>query len=170
VAWEQEAMQAEALGLRVVRLRIGMVLEKDGGALPRMLLPFRFFLGGPVGPGSQWVSWIHRHDVIALIHWALANSTINGPVNAVAPRAVTMREFCRTLGSVIGRPSWLPVPAIALRAGLGELATLLTTGQRVEPSAALCHGFVFRYPDLEPALKAILVQSAPSAQTVGAAV
>jgi uncharacterized protein (TIGR01777 family) len=135
-----------------------------------MLLPFRFFLGGPVAPGSQWVSWIHRYDVIALIHWALTDSTISGPVNAVAPRAVTMREFCQTLGSVIGRPSWLPVPTFALQAGLGELSTLLTTGQWVEPSAALCHGFVFRYPDLEPALKAILVRSTPSVQTVGAAV
>lgn len=155
VAWEQEAMQAEAFGMRVVRLRIGMVLGEDGGALPRMLLPFRFFLGGPVRPGHQWVSWIHRHDLVMLIHWALTNPMISGPVNAVAPGAVTMREFCRTLGQVLGCPSWLPVPEFALRLGLGELATLLTTGQRVEPTVALRGGFTFRYPDLEPALQAI---------------
>lgn len=155
VDWEQEVMQAEALGLRVVRLRIGMVLGNDGGALPRMLLPFRFFLGGPVLPGHQWVSWIHRQDLIGLVHWTLAHPTFSGPVNAVAPGAVTMREFCRTLGRVLGRPSWLPVPELALRLALGELATLLTTGQRVEPAIALRGGFVFQYASLEPALKGI---------------
>jgi uncharacterized protein (TIGR01777 family) len=156
VAWEQEAIQAEALGLRVVRLRIGLVLGEDGGALPRMALPFRFFLGGPIFPSSQWVSWIHRQDLIGLIHWALTNPKVSGPVNAVAPGAVTMREFCRTLGHVLGRPSWLPVPEFALRLALGELATLLTTGQRVEPAVALREGCPFQYPRLEQALWEIL--------------
>lgn len=155
VAWEREAVQAEAFGLRVVRLRSGMVLGEDGGALPRMLTPFRFFLGGPISPGNQWVSWIHRHDLIGLIHWALINPKVSGPVNGTAPEAVTMREFCRTLGHVMGRPSWFPVPEFALRLALGELASLMTTGQRVEPSAALRGGFVFRYPNLEQALQAI---------------
>jgi len=155
VAWEHEAVQAEAFSLRVVRLRSGMVLGSDGGALPRMLMPFRFFLGGPVSPGDQWVSWIHRQDVIGLIHWVLKNPTVSGPVNGTAPGAVTMREFCRTLGRVMGRPSWLPVPEFALGLALGELATLLTTGQRVEPTVALRGGYVFRYPALEPALQAI---------------
>ena len=156
VAWEREAIQAETLGLRVVRLRIGLVMGEDGGALPRMMLPFRFFLGGPISPGSQWVSWIHRQDLIGLIRWALTNPKVSGPVNAVAPGAVTMREFCRTLGQVLGRPSWLPVPEIALRLGLGELAMLLTTGQRVEPAAALREGHTFQYPRLEQVLREIL--------------
>jgi len=156
VDWEQEASGAEALGLRVVRLRIGLVLGEDGGALPRIVFPFRLFLGGPISPGSQWVSWIHRQDLIGLVQWALAHSTISGAVNGVAPGAVTMREFCRTLGRVLGRPSWLPVPELALRLMLGELSTLLTTGQRVEPSKALHEGFVFQYPSLEPALRGIL--------------
>ncbi len=154
--WEKEAVQAEASGVRVVRLRIGMVLEKDGGALPRMLPPFRFFLGGPILPGDQWLSWIHRHDLIGLIRWALADARISGPVNGVAPGAVTMKEFCRTLGRVIGRPSWLPVPGFVLRLALGGSSTLLTTGQRVEPAAAVGGGYVFRYPTLGPALHAIL--------------
>ncbi|HEV8540211.1 MAG TPA: TIGR01777 family oxidoreductase [Nitrospiraceae bacterium] len=156
VDWEQEARQAEALGLRVVRLRIGIVLDKDGGVLLRMVPPFRYFLGGPISPGHQWISWIHRQDLIGLVHWALDHPTISGAVNAVAPGAVTMREFCRTLGHVLGRPSWLPVPELVLRLMLGELAMLMTTGQRVEPAIALREGFVFQYSSLEPALKGIL--------------
>jgi uncharacterized protein (TIGR01777 family) len=156
VAWEQEAMMAETLGLRVVRLRIGMVLGQDGGALPRMLLPFRLFLGGPIAPGDQWISWIHRRDVVGLIRWALGNPAVSGAMNAVAPGAVTMRDFCHMLGRVMHRPSWLPVPELAIRLGLGELGTLLTTGQRVNPTVALREGYVFHYSTLEPALQAIL--------------
>jgi uncharacterized protein (TIGR01777 family) len=158
VAWERETGQVQVPDARVVQLRIGMVLEKDGGALPRMLPPFRAFLGGPISPGSQWVSWIHRQDVIGMIQWLLAHPSIAGPVNAVAPGAVTMREFCRTLGQVLHRPSWLPVPELALRVALGELGTLLTTGQRVEPKAALQSGYGFRYPALKPALQDILMK------------
>ena len=156
VAWEQEAMAAEAIGLRVVRLRIGIVLALDGGALPRMALPFRFFLGGPVGSGTQWISWIHREDLLGLIRWALTNPAISGPVNGVAPGAVAMRDFCRTLGEALNRPCWFPVPEFVLRLALGEMAVLLTTGQRVEPTVALRGGYVFRYPALKPALEAIV--------------
>jgi len=155
-AWEAEAAKAEYLGLRVVRMRFGMVLGPDGGALPRMLLPFRWFLGGPVMPGDQWVSWIHRQDLLDLIRWAVMTPQVSGPVNGVAPGAVTMTEFCRTLGRVLRRPSWIPVPSFALRVAMGELSTLMTTGQRVEPAVALRDGFRFRYPDLTTALEQIL--------------
>jgi len=154
--WETAALEAAAFGTRVVTLRTGMVLEQDGGALPKMLLPFRLFAGGPIMPGTQWVSWIHRRDHIGLIQWALTTEAVSGPVNAVAPGAVTMKTFCEELGQVLRRPSWLPVPGFALEAALGELGTLMTTGQRVSPVKALAGGYQFQYPMLEPALRAIL--------------
>lgn len=156
--WEAAALAAAALGIRVVTLRTGMVLEQDGGALPKMLLPFRLFAGGPIMPGTQWVSWIHRRDHVGLILWALATASVSGPVNAVAPGAVTMRTFSDVLGQVLRRPSWLPMPGIALVAALGELGTLMTTGQRVSPVKALAGGYQFQYPLLEPALRAILTK------------
>ncbi len=156
LAWEAEALRAAESGARVIILRTGMVLEQDGGALPKMLLPFRVFAGGPIMPGSQWVSWIHRSDHISLIHWALTTATVSGPINAVAPEPVTMKTFCEVLGRVLHRPSWLPVPSFALNMLLGELATLMTTGQRVIPAKAIAGGYTFQYPTLEPALRAIL--------------
>jgi hypothetical protein len=158
LAWEAEALRAAEVGVRVVLLRTGMVLEQDGGALPKMLLPFRLFAGGPIMPGTQWVSWIHRRDHIGLIQWALTATNVSGPVNAVAPEAVTMKQFCNSIGRVLHRPSWLPVPGFALHLALGELGTLMTTGQRVNPAKALAGGYVFRYPTLEPALRAILTK------------
>ena len=158
LAWEAEALRAGGFGTRVVLLRTGMVLEKDGGALPKMLLPFRLFAGGPVMPGTQWVSWIHRQDLVGLIRWALANETVSGPINAVAPSPVTMAEFSKTLGKVLHRPSWFPVPEFVLRFALGELGSLMTTGQRVSPTKALTGGYAFNYPMLEPALRAILTK------------
>jgi uncharacterized protein (TIGR01777 family) len=157
-AWETEALRAGQSGTRVVLLRTGMVLEQDGGALPKMLLPFRLFAGGPVLPGTQWVSWIHRIDLIGLINWAITTPTVSGSVNAVAPESVTMKTFCATVGKVLHRPSWFPVPGLALRLALGELGTLMTTGQRVDPAKALAGGYVFRYPTLEPALRAIVAK------------
>ena len=156
LAWEAEALRAAEFGARVVTLRTGMVLEQDGGALPKMLFPFRLFAGGPIMPGSQWVSWIHRRDHIGLIQWALSTTTVSGPINAVAPEPVTMHTFCETLGRVLHRPSWLPVPGIALNILLGELGTLMTTGQRVIPAKAMAGGYAFHYPTLEPALRAVL--------------
>ena len=157
-AWEAEALRAAEFGVRVVMLRTGMVLERDGGALPKMLLPFRFFAGGPIMPGTQWVSWIHRRDHIGLIQWALTTPCIFGPLNAVAPEPVTMNRFCQVLGRVLHRPSWLPVPGFALQMALGELGTLMTTGQRVNPAKALSGGYAFHYPTLEPALRAIMAK------------
>ena len=156
--WESEAFRAAELNMRVVVLRTGMVLDQDGGALPKMLLPFRLFAGGPIMPGTQWVSWIHRRDHIGLIQWLLATPGVEGPINLVAPDAVTMNRFCDVLGRVLHRPSWLPVPGFALEGALGELGTLLTTGQRVNPAKALSGGYVFHYPTLEPALRAILAK------------
>jgi len=156
LAWEAEALRAAEFDVRVVTLRTGMVLEQDGGALPKMLLPFRFFAGGPIMPGTQWVSWIHRRDHIGLIQWILVTPDISGPINAVAPEAVTMNRFCEVLGRILHRPSWLPVPGFALRMALGELGTLMTTGQRVTPAKALSGGYLFHYSTLEPALRAIL--------------
>lgn len=158
LAWEAEALRAAEVGVRVVLLRTGMVLEQDGGALPKMLVPFRLFAGGPIMPGTQWVSWIHRRDHIGLIQWALTATNVSGPVNAVAPEAVTMKQFCNSIGRVLHRPSWLPVPGFALHLALGELGTLMTTGQRVNPAKALAGGYVFHYPTLEPALRAILTK------------
>ena len=159
LAWEAEALRAAEFGVRVVMLRTGMVLEQDGGALPKMLLPFRFFAGGPIMPGTQWVSWIHRRDHIGLIKWALTTPSVSGPVNAVAPEAVTMKQFCSSIGRVLHRPSWLPVPGFALQMALGELGTIMTSGQRVNPAKALSGGYAFHYPTLEPALREIMAKA-----------
>ncbi len=155
-AWEAEAQRAEAFGVRVVRVRIGIVLGPDGGALSKMVPPFRLGIGGPLGSGRQWMSWIHRDDLIGLIEWALTQPTLSGPVNATAPYPLTMRHFARELGRALNRPSWAPVPSIALRVLLGEMADLLLTGQRVLPQAALNAGYQFTYPQLPEALHASL--------------
>ena len=151
-AWEAEARRAETLGVRVVRMRLGVVLAEGGGALAKMVPPFQGFLGGPLGSGRQWVSWVSRDDVIGLIQWALAQEQVQGAINATAPEPVTMRGFCRELGRALRRPSWLPAPAPAVRLLLGEMAEMLLTGQRVLPSAALAKGYAFRFPRLPDAL------------------
>lgn len=153
-AWEREAQRAEASGTRVVRLRLGIVLAADGGALARMLPAFRAFVGGPVGHGRQWMSWIHRDDATGLVLDALENAGYTGAVNATAPQAVRNRDFARALGRTLARPAWLPAPAAALRLVLGEMADMLLTGQRVLPQAAERLGYHWRYRELEPALRA----------------
>jgi uncharacterized protein (TIGR01777 family) len=155
-AWEDAADRATAHGVRVVRLRIGVVLGADGGALAKMVPPFRLFLGGPIGSGRQWMSWIHRDDLIGLTGWALTNSAVRGPINATAPTPVTMREFARRVGQVLHRPSWAPVPGAVVKLLLGEVAEVLLTGQRVMPEAALRLGYRFQYRDLTAALEACL--------------
>ena len=154
--WEAEARKAERAGTRVVLLRTGLVLEKVGGALPRMMMPFRLFVGGPLGSGRQYISWIHRLDVIEMIRWIIDTPAVSGPVNATAPHPVTSREFARALGRAIRRPSFIPAPAFALRLIVGEMADpLLLTGQRVIPAVAQAHGYHFRYPEIDIAMRGI---------------
>ncbi len=154
--WEQEARAAEKLGVRVVMLRTGIVLEKDGGALKKFLLPFKFFVGGPLGSGQQWLPWVHRDDVVRAMIFALQNPSLWGPVNLAAPDTVTMEGFCSALGRAMGRPSWAPVPAILLRLLLGEMAGMVLTGQRVIPKKLEEAGYTFLHPKLDEALTAVL--------------
>ena len=154
--WEAQAKRAESAGTRVVLLRTGVVLEKSGGALPRMMTPFRFMVGGPLGSGRQYISWIHRLDVIEMIRWIVETPAVTGPVNATAPHPVTSREFARTLGHSLRRPSLMPVPAFALKLVLGEMAgPMILEGQRAIPAKALAHGYHFRYPEIDIAMRGI---------------
>jgi uncharacterized protein (TIGR01777 family) len=150
--WEAAAVLAEAHGTRVARLRIGIVLAREGGALPRMALPFRFGAGGRLGDGRQWFPWIHIDDLVALTLAILDDDRICGPVNASAPEPVRNAELTRTLARVLHRPAPFPVPAFALRLALGELADELLGSRRVIPARALAHGFAFAHADLEAAL------------------
>jgi uncharacterized protein (TIGR01777 family) len=133
-----------------------VVLAREGGALPKMLSPFRLFAGGPVGSGRQWLSWIHVADQVEAIRFLLDHPTATGPFNLTAPQPVTNREFSRTVGRLLRRPSFLPAPALALRLALGEMAEMLLTGQRAVPRRLEGLGFLFRFPTLEAALKDLL--------------
>jgi uncharacterized protein (TIGR01777 family) len=156
VAWEREAQAAERLGMRVVRVRTGVVLDRNGGALEKMLPFFRAGVGGPVAGGRQWTPWIHLDDLVGLYLAALDGDDWSGPVNGVAPAPATNRELSRALGRVLRRPAILPVPALALRALYGEMEQIVTTGQRAIARRALAHGYAYRHPELEPALLAAL--------------
>jgi uncharacterized protein len=156
LAWEQEANRAKDLGMRVVNVRTGVVLDGDGGALAKMLPPFRLGIGGPVAGGRQYVSWIHREDLVGLMRTALEREDWSGPFNATAPNPVTNAQLSRTLGRVLHRPALLPVPGLALRALYGEMAEVVTKGARVVPAKALVLGYEFRHPQLEDALRAAL--------------
>ncbi|MEO8461203.1 MAG: TIGR01777 family oxidoreductase [Dokdonella sp.] len=155
-AWEAEALKAEALDVRVCCLRTGIVLGADGGALAKMLLPFRLGLGGPMGDGRQWMSWIARDDLVALIRWLMETSTAHGAFNGTSPRPVTNAEFAQALGRALHRPALLRTPAFALRLLFGEMADLLVRGQRVLPRRAIAQGFAFQYPGLTSALSALI--------------
>jgi len=150
--WEHEASKAEELGVRVVRLRIGLVLGDEGGVLGKMLPAFRMFAGGPVGPGGQVMPWVHVDDTVGLILFALDNEQAKGAINVTAPAPVTMDEFARELGRALGRPSLLRVPSFAIKAMLGEAATPVLTGQRALPREAGRLGYQFRFPALPGAL------------------
>ncbi len=154
--WENEAKLLETLGVRVVFVRIGIVLGRGGGALAKMLPPFRMGVGGRLSHGKQWMSWIHREDLTRLMVWALENEEVRGAVNGTAPGAVTNVQFTSVLGGVLRRPAVFPVPEFALKLVFGEMARVLLESQRVKPEVAEEKGFVFKYPDLEPALRDLL--------------
>jgi uncharacterized protein (TIGR01777 family) len=152
--WEAEARRAEQLGVRVVLLRTAMVLSPAGGALAKMLPFFRLGVGGPVAGGRQYVPWIHLDDAVGIILFCLDTATAAGPINVTVPEPVTNRDFSRTLGRVLRRPAFWPVPALAVKALYGEMATIVTTGQRALPGRLTELGYSFRYPELEGALRA----------------
>jgi uncharacterized protein len=154
--WEAEAMRAVGARTRVVCIRTGLVLERDGGALPQMLPPFRLFAGGPVGSGRQYWPWIHRQDWIDLVTLAIQTPSVSGPLNATAPQPVPNKEFAKALGRAMHRPAFIPAPEFALRLLLGEMAdALLLSGQRAVPAKAERLGFKFTYPRLGAALDAL---------------
>lgn len=156
VEWERAARAATDHGVRVVLLRFGIILDPSGGALAKLLTPFKLFVGGPVGSGRQVMSWIHGDDVVGLILFALDTAAANGPLNVTAPAPVTNRQFGHALGRVLHRPSFLPTPAFALRLMLGESAHIVTTGQRVLPRQAQELGYRFQFAQLDAALRDLL--------------
>jgi uncharacterized protein len=157
-AWEAEAEKVQAAGTRLVILRTGIVLGL-GGAISKMLLPFRMFAGGPIGSGRQWFSWIHREDMVSLLLQALTQTDMAGVYNATAPAPVRMAELSQILGQVMNRPSWLPVPNFALEALLGDGATVVLDGQQVLPKRTEASGFKFAYATVKPALEEVVRQS-----------
>ena len=156
--WETEAEKVKQTGTRLVIIRLGIVLGK-GGALGKMLPIFQIFAGGTIGSGQQWVSWVHRDDVVNLIMLALQQPQVEGILNATAPKPVRMNEFCQTLGEVLHRPSWLPVPSFAIEVLLGEAAKVVLEGQEVLPKKTLSSGFEYKFPTLKPAIEEILSHS-----------
>ncbi|WP_459927570.1 TIGR01777 family oxidoreductase [Desulfosporosinus burensis] len=149
--WENEAYKVQNGLTRVITIRIGVVLGNEG-ALNRMALPFKFYLGGPLGKGNQWLSWIHIQDLTSMIRFIIEHQELAGSINAVAPNPVRMRDFSKILGKVLNRPSWLPVPEIVLKIALGQMAEMLLHGQRAVPKIILSTDFIYRFPRLKEAL------------------
>ncbi|TVP79443.1 TIGR01777 family oxidoreductase [Thioalkalivibrio sp.] len=154
--WENEALKAEALGVRVCLVRTGVVLDRDGGALAKMLLPFKLGTGGRLGSGEHYFPWIHRADIVGIYQWLVENEQASGAYNASAPKPVTNAEFTRALGRALKRPTLLPMPEPVLRLLFGEMSELLLVSNRMMPKRLLDEGFEFRYPELKQALHAIL--------------
>jgi uncharacterized protein len=153
IAWENAALQAQTVGVRTVRVRTGVVLDKEGGALKQMMTPFKMFIGGPVGMGGrQYVSWIHHEDMVGLLLLALDQPQCQGPLNATAPHPVTNKDFSKALGHALHRPSFLPTPKLMLRLALGKVAAVVTTGQRVLPKKALKLGYAYKFSEIEAAM------------------
>ncbi len=163
LAWEAEAVKAEALGVRVCCLRTGIVLAADGGALAKMLLPFKLGLGGPMGDGKQWMSWITRRDLVRMIRWLAETDSASGAYNGTAPNPVTNAEFADALANALHRPSIIRTPALALKLLFGDMADMLLTGQRVIPERACSNGFRFDHPELTEAISATLSPAASRA-------
>ena len=155
VAWEREAVRAVEAGVRVVLVRTGIVLARDGGALPQMAMPVKFFAGGPIGGGRHWIPWIHIDDEVGLLTLALDRETVSGPMNASAPEPARQRDFVKALAKALSRPAVLPTPAFPLRIAMGEMAALALEGQRAVPAVALAAGYEFIHPELEAALRAV---------------
>ena len=158
MSWEAQAERAAGLGMRVVRVRTGVVLDRTGGALAKMLLPFQLGIGGPVAGGRQYLPWIHAEDVVGIFMTALGDERWEGAVNAGAPVPVTNREFSHALGRALHRPAVLPVPGLALRALYGEMAQIVTSGVRAVPAKPLMLGFSYAHPELDEALRAALAR------------
>jgi len=160
--WEAESDAATAFGARVVLLRFGVILARGGGALPRMVLPFRLGAGGPIGSGKQWMSWIALEDAVSIIYFALRTNSAKGPVNAVAPSPVRNADFAQVLGRVLHRPAFVRTPSFVLRLALGEVAdALLLSSQRAIPESLGRLGYEFKYPELRPALESVLKRARP---------
>lgn len=156
VDWESSTAAVEEVGVRRPILRTGVVLSTQGGMLPRVLLPYRLFVGGPFGSGRQWWSWIHIEDLVRAIRFVVEHSEAHGPINVVAPESAQNSTFGKTVARVLGRPHYFPVPAIAMRAALGEVAALVLEGRYVVPERLQAMGFDFRFPTLEAALRDLL--------------
>ncbi len=156
--WEAEAFKAASKGVRVAVTRFGIVLGKHGGALQQMLLPFKFFVGGPVGSGRQWMPWIHIQDLCRAMLFVAEKEEISGPVNFCSPEPVRNRDLAKAIGKVLHRPWFIPAPAFMLKLVLGEFGSVILEGQRAVPSVLLRHGFVFKYPRIEDALRDLLVE------------
>lgn len=154
--WEKTAAQAENETVRTTYMRFGVILGKDAGALPPMILPYKLFAGGTVGTGRQWVSWVHVEDVARAISFAIQNKDLQGPINVTAPSPTRMADFGKTIGTVLHRPHWLPVPSIMMKMALGKKSALVLEGQHVLPKKLLDNGFEFHYPTLEAALENLL--------------
>ena len=154
--WEMKAAGLETHGIRTSFMRFGVVLGREGGALPLMALPYKLFVGGTMGSGKQWVSWVHVLDVARAITFAIGNDNIRGPVNVTSPSPMKMRDFGKTIGSVLHRPHWLPVPSFAMKWVLGQKSALVLEGQHVKPQVLMINGFDFLFPTLESALKDLL--------------
>jgi uncharacterized protein (TIGR01777 family) len=154
--WEEEAKHAEELGIRTVLARFGVILDKNEGALPKIVLPYKLLAGGTVGSGEQWLSWVHIADVVGMIQFAIDHPTIEGPINVVSPTPIKMRDFGKTIAKVLRRPHWIPAPSLALKVLLGEMSILVLEGQKALPEKAEKNGYPFTHSFLDEALTNIL--------------
>lgn len=152
-AWEDSVAPITNMGVRLVRIRTGVVLSLDGGALPKMALPFKLFAGGPIGSGKQWLPWVHLNDTVAAIQYLMETKAASGPYNLTAPNPLTNAQFGHVLGKVLGRPAFMPTPALAMKLIFGEMSTVLLDGQRAVPEKLQALDYKFQYPDAESALR-----------------